>query len=194
MYRYDVKFYRGDYLDRQDGANEDRAICYVEHHFNSWTDPSVDYSMALVGSNASTKSCDWGRWYAKRVSLEFGTELGGEEGLFRPERCGRGDASLYYTHMKAILLEPLFASNPAQAGWMKSDVGQARLARALVDSILWAFPEGGLVAFSVGHKYKTSKPDDRGAAVYGGGNEADLAEVVLLKAEHILMQGAFGIE
>ncbi|MFH1893190.1 MAG: N-acetylmuramoyl-L-alanine amidase [Candidatus Zixiibacteriota bacterium] len=193
MYRYEVRFYKGDYRERQETANDDHAVCYVEHHFNSWTDPSADYSLAVVGSNASKKSCEWGRWYAKRVALEFGTKLGGNDGLLQPEPGGRGDGNLYYTDMKAILLEPLFVSNPTQAEIVKSEFGQARLARALVDSILWAFPEGGLVAFSVGHKYKRSEPNDRGAAVYGGGLEAEFAEQTLHRAEYILTDGLYAL-
>jgi hypothetical protein len=42
-----------------------------------------------------------------------------------------------------------------------------------------------LVAFSVGHRYKTNAPNDRGAL----GIEADLAEAVLHKAEQLLLQG-----
>jgi hypothetical protein len=42
------------------------------------------------------------------------------------------------------------------------------------------------LGFSVGHKYKTSNPDDRGAAVAGGGWEADYAEAVLEKASAML--------
>ena len=32
---YQVKFYKGDYLQRQLAANADKAVAYVEHHFNS---------------------------------------------------------------------------------------------------------------------------------------------------------------
>ena len=48
------------------------------------------------------------------------------------------------------------------------------------------FQGGGSVAFSVGHKYKTSRPNDRGAEIYGGGKEADYAEKVLEKAGVLL--------
>jgi hypothetical protein len=88
--------------------------------------------------------------------------------------------------MPAILLEPLFASNPAQAEIIRSESGQTLLAQVLVESIYRFFPEGGLIAFSVGHKYKTSKPNDRGASLAGGGTEADYAEKVLQKAKEIL--------
>ncbi len=88
--------------------------------------------------------------------------------------------------MPAILLEPLFASNPQHADIIRSDRGQTDLARILVESIQRFFPNGGLIAFSVGHKYKESNPDDRGADLAGGGSEADYAEKVLNKAAVML--------
>jgi hypothetical protein len=90
--------------------------------------------------------------------------------------------------MPAILLEPLFVSNPQQAEWVRSEAGQTRLAGILCDSIRRFFQDGGLIGFSVGHKYKRSSPNDRGAAVVGGGWEADYAEQVLLKAKAMLEQ------
>ena len=95
--------------------------------------------------------------------------------------------------MPAILLEPLFASNPQQADIIRNDSGQTRLARVLVESIQRFFPDGGLIAFSVGHKYKTSNPRDLGAALAGGGWEAEFAEKVLVKAKAILEQYLPGI-
>lgn len=99
---------------------------------------------------------------------------------------GRGDGNLRLTDMPAILLEPLFASNPQHAEWIRSDAGQARLARILSESIQRFFQKGGVIGFSVGHKYKTSRPNAQGAAVYGGGWEADYAEKVLEKAKVLL--------
>ena len=92
--------------------------------------------------------------------------------------------------MPALLLEPLFGSNPQHAEWIRSESGQQRLAQILVESIQRFFPGGGLVGFSVGHKYKTSRPNDRGAAVAGGGTEADFAELVLQKAHTLLAAAA----
>ena len=88
--------------------------------------------------------------------------------------------------MPAILVEPLFASNPDHAAWIRSEAGQDRLAQILADSIRRCFPDGGRLAFSIGHKYKTTSPNDRGAAVHGGGTEADYAEIVLGKAAALL--------
>ncbi|MEI7725117.1 MAG: N-acetylmuramoyl-L-alanine amidase [Bacteroidota bacterium] len=183
---YKVKFYKGDYDQRQYQANADGAVAYVEQHFNSSESASPDYSVVIVGSNASNTSRNWGRWYAAAVAKEFNTQAKGDNGIVVGGYNGRGDDNLKLTKMPAVLLEPLFASNYLQAGIIRSDSGQNRLARVLVDSIKRFFPDGGLIAFSVGHKYKTSSPNDPGAALYGGGFEAEYAEKVLVKAEQLL--------
>jgi N-acetylmuramoyl-L-alanine amidase len=187
---YQVKFYKGDYLQRQQAANADKAVAYVEQHFNSSASPTPNYAVVIVGSNASSTSRNWGRWYAKAVAEQFGCRVGGDGGILVGGFDGRGDGNVKHTRMPAALLEPLFASNPQQADAIRSEAGQAALARILAESIRRFFPDGGLVAFSVGHKYKTSNPNDRGAALAGGGTEADHAEKVLKKAARLLTQEA----
>ena len=187
---YRIKFYKGDYFERQQAANADKAVAYVEHHFNSSASPAAGYAVVVVGSNASSSSRNWGRWYAKAVAEQFGTKVGGDQGILVGGWDGRGDGNVKHTKMPAVLLEPLFASNPQQADLIRAEAGQAALARVLAESIRRFFPDGGLVAFSVGHKYKRSSPNDRGAALSGGGTEADHAEKVLQKAEKLLCEEA----
>jgi len=88
--------------------------------------------------------------------------------------------------MPAILLEPCFVSNPTEATMVRSTAGLVALASALVETIKRQFPNGGLIAFSVGHKGKESSPHDMGAAVVGGGTEAEFAEKVLTLANTML--------
>lgn len=183
---YSVKFYKGDYRDRQKQANADNCVAYVEHHFNSSSSRQANYTAVITGANASQTSRNWGRWYAAAVAREFGVSISGDQGIVVGGYDGRGDANLRFTKMPAVLLEPLFAGNPQHAEWIRSEDGQARLAQILCDSILRFFQDGGLIGFSVGYKYKTSMPNDRGAAVVGGGWEADYAEGVLEKAKAIL--------
>jgi hypothetical protein len=183
---YQVRFYKGDYQWRQKQANQDKCVAYVEHHFNSSPNLQSDYTVVITSCNASETSKNWGKSYALRISREFGVPLGGKNGLLICGYHGRGDGNLKYTYMPAILLEPLFGSNPIHAGWIRSAEGQDKLAKILADSIIEFFPDGSLIGFSVGHKYKTSRPSDRGAALQGGGMEADYAEIVMEKAKSIL--------
>lgn len=190
---YTVKFYKGDYAYRQRQANADGAACYVEHHFNSSASQSASYAVAIVGSNASRKSIKWARTYVKKICGLFNVESGGNDGIMVGGYNGRGNANLKHTSMPAILVEPMFGSNPSQAEIIRSPEGQQKLAEALADSIREHFPDGGLVAFSVGHKYKKSNPNDRGAALRGGGTEADYAEIVLIKTS-LLLSGSQSLE
>ncbi len=183
---YTVRFYKGDYLARQQKANEDECTAYVEHHFNSSPSATAGYSLVVTGYNASQTSRNWGRWYSAAVAREFDIPLGGDEGIVVGGYSGQGDFNLKHTKMPAILLEPLFASNPRHTEWIRSKQGQERLARVLCESIHRFFQDGGLIGFSVGHKYKESRPKDRGASVIGGGTEADYAEAVLKKAKKML--------
>ena len=183
---YQVKFYKGDYLQRQLQANADKAVAYIEHHFNSSTSQQANYAVVVVGSNASPTSRNWGRWYARAIAEQFGTKVAGDDGILVGGWDGRGDGNVKHTQMPALLLEPLFASHPQQADIIRSANGQAALARVLAESIRRFFPLGGLIAFSVGHKYKTSSPKDRGAALAVGGTEADHAENVLEQAAKLL--------
>lgn len=109
---YKVKFYTGNYGERQEAANKDECVGYVEHHFNSTTSSTADYTMVIVGSNASRTSKNWGRWYAQAVGREFDIPVGGDQGIVVGGYGGRGDYNIRLTDMLAILLEPLFASNP----------------------------------------------------------------------------------
>lgn len=183
---YDVRFYKGNYRWRQTQANRDDCVAYVEHHFNSSSDTTVGYSVVITGYLASQTSRNWGRWYARTISEEFNVPTAGTGGILVGGYNGRGNGNLKYTRMPAILLEPLFVSNPQHAEWVRSTDGQDKLARILANSIIEFFPDGSRIGFSVGHKYKTSRPKDRGAAVYGGGNEADYAEIVMEKAKYLL--------
>jgi len=182
---YDVRFYKGNYSWRQKQANRDKCNAYVEHHFNAASKTS-NYAVVITGYNASETSKKWGRWYANQVGQQFSVPVAGTGGVLVGGFNGRGNGNLKHTNMPAILLEPLFVSNPTHAEWVRSDAGQNKLAKILADSIIEFFPDGSKIGFSIGHKYKSSRPKDRGAAVYGGGTEADYAEIVMEKAKVIL--------
>lgn len=186
--RYETKFYTGNYDERQRAANADKAICYVEQHFNSGTEKSTG-SEVVVATNASQTSKDWGTLYAKSIAEEFQIPLRRKPtGLLIGGYKGRGNFNLRFTHMPAILLEPLFVSNPDEAAIVKVEEGRQRLAKVLVDTIKTTFPQGGLVAFSIGHIGKRSNPRDRGAAVHGSNLfEGDYAHMVLQIAEQMLI-------
>jgi hypothetical protein len=183
---YEIRFYRGNYRWRQKQANRDDCAAYIEHHFNASTHQTANYTLVITSYLASETSKNWGRWYANRINQELRIPLGGKEGILSGGYNGRGNGNLKHTVMPAILLEPLFVSNPQHAEILHSEEGQDKLALILAESIIAFFPDSSKIGFSVGHKYKTSRPNDRGAMVYGGGTEADFAEIVLEKAKNLL--------
>ena len=191
----EVRFYHGDYKVRQHKANQDGADIYIEHHFNSSFHESADYSLVVVGKKAGEKTIEIAYRYLTELRRAVGIQAweGGRLGIAVGGMQGRGNYNLKFTKMPALLLEPLFISNPARADFVATIAGRETLARVLVDTVREAYPTGGLIAFSVGHKYKTSASMDRGAPINcdeieGGlpGWEADLAEDVLQRAKRIL--------
>ena len=190
MGKFTVKFYKGEYATRQKQANKDKADLYLEQHFNSsgkgiWT--KADYALGVVATNASAISINFAKTYAKNIDAEFKeiTRLGFDDGV---KVGGRGDGNLKYTEMPAVVLEPMFVDDPDHVAIIKSDEGQKRLAKVLVETIEKYCPQGGLIALSVGHKFKTINFMDRGAKLHGGGYEADYAEKVLQYAEAMLLK------
>lgn len=182
---------RRDYKDRQLFANSKKAVLYIEHHFNAleYDKPgtSDNPSSVLVATNGSQKSRDFAKLYSERVSKQWGYPNRGVD-IVDSKRAGYWN--LYYTSMPAVLLEPLYVSDPEQATLAMSEVGQTALAEILAQTIREQFPQGGLIAFSLGHKYRQNPTHkfDRGAPVKGGNGlgEADIAENVLRLTAELL--------
>ena len=191
MSKYTVKFYKGNYWDRQHNANRDKAIVYLEQHFNA-ASSDAKYALAIVATNASQTSKNFGIDYAEEVKnvfpevLEAGAGPGLTDNILVGGYNGRGNSNIKHTDMPAVLLEPLFGSTPSHADLIRSEEGQWKLAQIISSLVQKYFPDGGLVAFSVGHLYKRTSPKDKGSLLHGGGYEGDYAERVLLKAQQLL--------
>lgn len=190
-----------DYRERQLRANEAGVALYVEHHFNSVASGQARYSMALVPRDADQTSIRFADIYTDFLAERFrwsewdDSPRDAIDGVTRGGFGGRGDGNLSACAMPCALLEPCFISNEEQARTVATEHGREMLARCLVDAIKAVFPEGAHVGFSVGHKYKASKPNDRGADLHPAARpvegdlpptEADLAEDVLKRAARIL--------
>lgn len=207
MSKYTVKFYEGDYPERQEAANRDKAICYVEHHFNSkeYDDPKATADnpiMTIVAHNADDVSKRWAALYSslvqkglKHAGLDFPLFAG--TGVLQRAYKERGDYNLRFTDMPAILVEPMWLSDIRSAlALLGRTVDKVSvldyLAAALADSVKQVFPGGGLVAGSIGHLGKTSQPFDRGAPVMRDVTnpknlaEADFAREVMGRFEKLM--------
>ena len=175
---YEVKFFDGDYRQRQEAANKWGADLYFEQHFNAlaYDDPDTQKDnpiLTIVANNASGTSILWANNYSSLVNSTFpqlhmikaygnGINL---DGVVKRKYKERGDFNLRFTDMPAILGEPLFLSDPMSAKLAMDHKMQYDLARCLVDSIVRVLPQGGKIALSIGHMGKTSSPFDRGAPI-----------------------------
>lgn len=183
--KYKVKFFYGDYKFRQLAANDSGAVFYCEHHFNVYTRNSNYTLCKIIDDTPFLRK--FVKTYTDSVSkkLDVPLYLGKDgEGIIVSKVGQQDHFNLSSAKMPSVLLEPLFVSNVVHVEKYFNG-GRSVLADCLVSSIVKAFPNGGLIAFSVGHKYKRSKPMDRGAAVWGRAEfmESDLAENVLREAK-----------
>jgi hypothetical protein len=179
---------RGPLWQRQIDANHMGCVCYVEQHLNASTNKDVNYATALVAKLASKKSKDWARDYVALVAKDFDIRDAGI--VVGPPR---GEYNIKYVHAPAILVEPGFVSNHDFANVVQSGGGVDGLALTLVNSIRRNFPEGGLVALSVGHLYRGT--GDQGAPVNDIGDtldpafdtEGELNDAIITAAEETLI-------
>jgi hypothetical protein len=179
---------RGPLYQRQVDANQAGCIAAVEQHLNASLNKSVNYACALVTRDSSSLSRRWGRDYTERVGFEF--EIRDAGVVVDPPR---GMFNIRFYHCPAILVESGFVSNHDFADRIQSGEGVDALARVLVDSIKANFPDGGLVALSVGHLYRGT--GDQGAPVNDEGDapdpafdtEGELNDAIITAAEEMLL-------
>jgi len=103
---------------------------------------------------------------------------------------GAGSGNLQYVAAPALLLEPGFISDPEYAARVSTGEGADKLGRCIAAAIVKAFPAGGIVGLSVGHRYRGN--GDMGAPVAGSEDpafdqEAELAELYLDAATEVLL-------
>ena len=196
---------RRDYRARQLYANAKGAICFIEGHHNA-NMYSVDINgdgvadvdapgvadnptSVLVCDNASAKSMDMGTYFAAECAKAFKIP---NRGLVVRKPGERGYYNLYYTNMPAVLLEPLYVSDAEVAVIAQSEHARDTIAQLIANMVRKYFPNGGVVAFSVGHLFKLSSKWDRGAPVVGTGGkvaEGDLVLEYMRKAAELLLTG-----
>jgi peptidoglycan hydrolase-like protein with peptidoglycan-binding domain len=180
MSKYSVLIPKGDYPSRNRSANSAGAVLYIDHHFNSGP-TSASYCLMEVSSSVSyARSLNLAAILGNNLSSVIGNKNNGVKALRSGER---GHVCIGACKMPAVISESLFVSNPTQAGWIKNPENRQRFAEAEAAAIRQFAPGGGLVALSVGHKYKTSSPSDR------GGTEADMAEDIVMRVKVLLESG-----
>jgi peptidoglycan hydrolase-like protein with peptidoglycan-binding domain len=186
---YRVINLKGDYSSREYAANTAGAAMVWHQHFNSFND-TVSYALVEIAYPVSDREMAVATEIAKGYNALIGGGLGSGDGV---KVLSDGDRAEYIIdgNKEAYISEPLFVSNPLQAAWVMNPENLKAIAKVNVDVIKKYYPDGSLIALSVGHKYKVSSPNDRGAAVAGQAvMEADLNEIVINYMIEMLTDGS----
>ena len=167
-------FLSGDYATRVKPrmiqARSERCALTVDFHFNS-------NGSSAIGSEVYFKDGDGkSRELAKAVIDVFRSlNLPDHGDPLKPASEGRAAFILAYQN-SAVLLEPLFISNPTQAAWIRDPSNLASLGQGIARAIKVNTAAGDKIGLSVGHFGKDSAPDDRGARHAIEGWEAEYAK------------------
>src|SRR5262249_36677597 len=136
----------GDYVGkhaRQQSAFAQQCVCVLEFHFNSSTNKSmrggeVHHQPQDDGSREFAQA----RWDQLNA---VGLPPSGASPVKSTKESPRSSWIDHYA-MIAVVLEPLFISNSAQADWLHQNTGN--LAEAITTAIQGTFPDGGRIGLS----------------------------------------------
>ena len=182
---------KGDYAgdgasghERQRMAKSKGCICVVEFHFNSAAD-----AKARGAEVHFQKGVPDSLKFADAMWAEIATVGLPGHGNMPVKSTAEAKRSAFIDHyeMPAILLEPLFISNPEQAKWIHEEANLQKLAAVISAGIKGEFFKGGTIGLSPGHAYKTSSPSDKGSKCSLGDQEVDHVLKLIKAVEQILM-------
>jgi len=173
---------RLDYKDRQNYANDLGCDAYIEFHYNGKEidRPGIldNPATILVADNSSYRTRDMASALLDKACSRLGLVNGGVK-VLRPSEAGYWNT--YYASGNSMLLELLWVSDQEQAA-MAADLS---VQLVLADCIREMCEEYEVTdcALSLGHKFKATDVNDKGAPVFGQDYseiaEADLAEELM---------------
>ena len=167
-------FLTGDYATRikprQLQAKAEGCALTIDFYFNS-------NGSTAIGGEVYYKDDDTkAREFARAVIDVFRSlNLPDHGDPLKPAGDSRAAFILAY-HCPAVLLEPLFISNPTQAAWICDAANLASLGQGIARAIKASTADDDKIGLSIGHLGKDSSPDDRGARHAIEGWEADYAK------------------
>lgn len=164
----------GDYATRvkprQIQAKAEDCALTIDFHFNSNGSGAIGGEVYFKDGDAKAKN------FAKAVIDVFRSlNLPDHGDPLKPAGDSRAAFILAY-HGPAVLLEPLFISNPTQAAWICDAANLASLGQGIARAIKANTDAGDKIGLSIGHLGKDSAPEDRGARHAIEGWEADYAK------------------
>ena len=186
-----IVWLKGDYTgknkERQRQAEKEKCDIVIEFHFNS------------AGDRAASGTEVWHRQYSMfsrqlaSILHDKITALGFKpRGVKSAVPTSRASfINSYPPTCLVVLLEPCFVSNRSDAEKLHQDGFMDKLAGAIASGIrdfikTATHREFAVIGLSVGHRYKTSNPNDKGASCVFGDWEADHAEDLARKVAELL--------
>jgi peptidoglycan hydrolase-like protein with peptidoglycan-binding domain len=175
-----ITWLTGDYADvnnRQNQAADRGCAVTIDFHFNGNGPDAKGGEIWYKPADAKAKALG-------QVILDTFSGLGlpfhGSEPL---KEAVLGNRASFIRHYRnpAILIEPLFVSNPGanQAGWIHQKDNVQALAQKIAEALEAATDnENSLIGLSIGHIYKPSNHADTGVDCVRGDTEADHARAV----------------
>jgi hypothetical protein len=167
------------------------VCCYIEGHFNALAvkpgnKHPTQHAFAVTSARHAedNRTRGWGVDMMARIAYAFGMpSLGVISG-------GAGSGNVQHVKAPALLIEPGFISDPDFRFRVSTGEGADKIGYCIAAAVMKAFPEGGIVGLSVGHRYRGN--GDMGAPAAGAEDpafdqEAELAELYLnATTEHLI--------
>lgn len=166
-------FLTGDYATRlkprQLQAKSEGCALTLDFHFNSNGSSALGGEVYYKDGDAKAKAAA-----SAVINVFRSLNLPDHGDPLKPASEGRAAFILAYA-CPAILLEPLFISNPTQAAWIRDAANLTALGQGIARAIKASTGERDKIGLSIGHLGKDSAPNDRGARHATEGWEADYA-------------------
>lgn len=167
-------FLTGDYATsrrlRQRQAKREGCALAVDFHFNSNGSSAIGGEVYYKDGDERSR-----RLAMAMVDAFHALGLPDHGDPVKPAGSSRAAFILAY-ECPAVLVEPLFISNPRQAAWIREAANLEKLAAEVANAIKRCSADGDTIGLSVGHFGKDSAPQDRGARHAIAGWEAEYAQ------------------
>lgn len=116
--------------------NRQQLDLAIDVHLNSWSDPSVNYAMTVIGEGRKDSED-----VAASIADAFTSMPWPSRGAVPDMGLGRRLMFCRRVKCPAVIVEPLFISSPEARGWLGDEKGRERLALMLVEGIeAWVNP------------------------------------------------------
>ena len=163
---------KGDYVEnheRQAQASKANCRLVISFHFNA------HHNSKANGSEVFSNGKGDADYIAARLLHIITNILGTRSRGVKPAQGSRAGFLRFYP-CSAVLLEPCFITNPEEANLIHDVQVVRRLGEAIADALVKWLPFDAVLGLDIGHKFKTSQPNDKGARCFFGDFEADHAE------------------